>query len=79
MEELTILYILGAVISLFVTYWLIKLAVRSALIEVEEMKGDYFKKEKERIDKMLAEKIISPDEYYQRTLSMPVKIVHEKK
>lgn len=72
-------YLLGIIAIIIGSYFLIKLAVRSALIEVEEHKLDSFKREKETLSKMFDEKIISPDEYYQRIVQIPLGIAYSKK
>lgn len=74
-----LLYLLGAIAFPISLYFLIKLAVRSALIEVEEKKLDYMRREKEHLSKMLDERTISPDEYYQRIIQIPLVIAYPKK
>ncbi len=78
MSDLLLYYLLGFVLFVIILYWIIQTAVHSAFMEVETKKRKMQKQEKEKLDKLLSEKKISPDEYYQRTLNLPLEIAHEK-
>lgn len=71
-------YLLGFVVFLIIIYWIIQTAFVSALKELENGKRKKHKREKEKLDVLLSDRKISPDEYYQRTLSLPLEIAHDK-
>ena len=73
-----IYYLFGFILFLIIIYWIIQTAVVSALNEIESAKRKKHRFEKEKLDILLSERKISPDEYYQRTLDLPTEIVHDK-
>ncbi len=68
--------LIGFFITFCILYFLIKWAVKSAIIEAELVKGKYMLKEKEKIVSLLANGIITKEEYNRRLDNFPVSIIY---
>ena len=70
-----ILLVLGITIAVF--YFIIKFAVKEAILDVLATRTDFQKAEKVRLNELLQNGIITQQEYDERALKLPAQIMYE--
>jgi uncharacterized membrane protein len=70
------IYVMALLFSLLIFYFLIKGAVKSAIISAEYEKGQYILKEKERLVKLLENGTITKEEYEKRLDKLPINVIY---
>lgn len=74
-----IFLLVATIVSLSILYFIIKGAVKSAILEVEYKKSDFLKAEKVILNKLLQEGNITQQEYDTRSIILPIGLTDKTK
>ena len=75
-NDLLITYAISAIISLVILYYIIKGAVKSAILDTWEIKRKRLVSEKEALDILLQNSSVTQKEYEERISRMPLGVIY---